>query len=352
MKILITVSSLTAGSGLSRYVLNLCNLLAESNELMVVTTHDGCDTEFGEKELNNISPYIIFRSFGIKSKIKKYLSLIRLIQNYRPDVIINNYNGVVQYILPFINKNSRIIHILHNDTDDFYRIASINARLVDGWIAPTHAIASHFNNYSKHRYDPHVEVIPHGVEISGCKERNNKQLEIVYAGVLYEHKGVKLLPEIVEELEHRQIDFHLTIIGGGILEDWLRKELNVSINNGDVFMTGVIDHDEVYERMSKADIFLYPTLLDAFGLVIAEAMMCGAIPVVTHLPGITDNLIDNGIDGFLVEKNDTEQFVNIISDLANNSDIRPEIRKAAHSKAKKNFSLDVMRQNYLNYLKR
>lgn len=350
MRFLITVSSLTAGSGLTRYVFSLCRLLAESNEIIVATTHDNGETDYGAKELYNISPKIRLISFGTKSKLNKYLSMICLIKKCRPDVIINNYNGVVQYILPFINKNIRIIHILHNDTDDFYRIASINAKRVNGWVAPTHAIANHFNEYTRHRYEPYVKVIAHGVEQADYKECINKRLEIVYAGVLYEHKGVKILPDIVAELEKKQIDFHLTIIGGGILETWLKEKLNEQINNKVVTLTGVIDHDEVYRRMSKSDIFLYPTHLDAFGLVIAEAMMCGAIPVVTHLHGITDNLISNGVDGFLIEKDDTKNFVNVIYDLAHNGARRMALSKAAHAKAMNKFSLSAMQQNYLKYL--
>ncbi len=350
MKYLIAVSSLTQGSGLSRYVLSLCNLLANSNKVSVVTTHDNVDCTYERAELDKISLDIKLISLGHKSKLGKYFGAMKAVRDEAPDVVINNYNGVFQYILPLINHKIRIVHILHNDTDDFYRIGSINGGKVDGWIAPTMAIAEHFNQYTHNRYADKVRVIAHGVEEARFSERKNERLEIVYAGVLYEHKGVKILPDIISRLIKANIDIHFTIIGNGLLDDWLKEQFDKEIENGIVTMTGVIPHDEVYRLMSKADIFLYPTHLDAFGLVIAEAMMNGAIPVVTHLPGITDNLITDGKEGFLIAQDNVESFVETIIKLKNECEFRHILSEASHKKALKCFSIDVMKDAYLKYL--
>lgn len=351
MRYLITVSSLTSGSGLTRYIFTLCEILIISgNEVYVLTTHDDSTISYERRKLDTISTTIHLISLGSHGKLRKYIEEIRIIKRIKPDVIINNYNAVTQYILPFISKAIKFIHVLHNDTTDFYRVASINRCKTDGWIAPTEMIAKHFNDYTSNKFSDKVVVIPHGVEETTLIERHNEKLEIVYTGVLYEHKGVKILPPIIRNLLDFGINLHFTIVGGGILEEWLREQFVDEIKNGIVTFTGVIDHDSVYKVMSKTDIFLYPTHLDAFGLVIAEAMMNGMVPVVTNLAGITDNLIDNGKDGYLIEQDDINSFVEIIKSLACDKTILSRVGKAAHDKAKFNLSMKKMKENYIKYL--
>ncbi|MCM1070483.1 MAG: glycosyltransferase family 4 protein [Bacteroides sp.] len=350
MRYLITVSSLTPGSGLTRYVFNLCGILKEGNELFVLTTHDEGSNEYALAELTKISPDIKLIALGKASKIGKYLKTMAWIRKISPDKIINNYNGVVQFVLPFIGSKVKVIHILHNDTDDFYRIGAINGKRIAGWIAPTQAIADHFNSYTGGKYVSRVEVIPHGVATAEHNERRSGTLEIVFAGVLYEHKGVKVLPGIIKKLLGKGIDLRFTIIGGGILADWLRESFRGEIENGTVTMTGVIDHERVYTLMSKADVFLYPTHLDAFGLVIAEAMMNGAVPVVTLLLGITDNLVDHGNNGFLLPQDDIDAFAEAIEEIYNDSEKRTALSRKAFEKAEKSLSMPVMKANYLSYL--
>lgn len=351
MRYLITVSSLTPGSGLTRYVFTLCEILiASGNEVYVLTTHDDSTISYERGELDSISKSIHLISLGSHWKLRKYIEEIRIIKRINPDVIINNYNAVTQYILPFINRTIKIIHVLHNDTNDFYRVASINRCKTDGWIAPTKSIAKHFNDYTSNKSSDKVVVIPHGVEETSLIERHNDKLEIVYTGVLYEHKGVKILPPIIRNLLDFGINLHFTIIGGGILDEWLREQFVDEIKNGIVTFTGVIDHDSVYKLMSKADIFLYPTHLDAFGLVIAEAMMNGMVPVVTNLAGITDNLIDNGKNGYLIKQDDINRFVYSIKTLSYNKETLCRLGKYAHNKAKSHFSMQRMKENYISYL--
>ncbi len=238
---------------------------------------------------------------------------------------------------------------MHNEWIDFYRIGSINGNRVNAWISPTQTVADAFNSFSSTRFKDRVKVIPHGVDEQNPVKKENDKLKIVFTGVLYVHKGVEILPLIIKGLIHRGLTLQFTIIGDGVMKDWLKEQFASEINEGIVEIVGVIPHDEVYKRMSQADIFLYPTHLDAFGLVIAEAMMCGAVPVVTLLPGITDNLITDGVDGFLLEKDNVDQFVNKIMLLNSDSELRKKMQTAAYNTAKTKLSLSTMQKNYIEF---
>lgn len=353
MKILQIVPFITAGSGMGKYVLNLSSILANKGHVMSVITTHSIYADYEKEELNKHKSECIGQ-LGGASKIARYIKLIRLINRHRPEVLIVSYDGTAQFILPFISRKIKVIHILHNNTDDFYRVGSINGWRISGWIAPTRAIADNFNAYTHSRFADRVSVIPHGVELP--TDENTKTLakkpELIFVGVHYEHKGVKVLPDIIKRLISLGLDFHFTIVGNGELTDWLKDSLNAEIQAGVVTFTGVIPANEVYKRQAYADIFVYPTHVDAFGLVIAEAMINGTVPVVTDLKGITDNLIVNGENGFLMLQDDVDAFVSKIQRLITDRLLLSRLKENAKTAALARFTLDKMGDNYNSYLRR
>lgn len=351
MKIAITVSETTPSGGLSKYIYTLADILTNkcSNEIWIIVTHlskVNHDLEELSKNKN-----INICHLGDFSLIKKYTSLILTLRKINPDVIINNYNAPTQYILPFLKKRSKIIHILHSCTNNFYRLASINAYFVDNWIAPTPAIRNYFNEYTKQKYRNRVAVIPHGVPspIDNPIKSHNR-LHLVFIGALYEHKGVKILPNIIKRLLDKQYNFHFTFIGDGPLRKELENELKTEVERNCVWFTGNISSKNVYTQLLQSDILVYPTHIDAFGLVIAEAMIHGCIPVTTHLKGITDSLIDDGVNGFLIPMDRIDIFVDRISQLIEDKNLRTTMSNAATRKASACFSLDVMRKHYTTFI--
>lgn len=352
MRYLITVPFLSPGSGLSRYIFSLCKLLSADNEVYVLTTHNTADTSYEQSEINNCNSNIGLISLGLKSKILKYFTVLKWIKRIRPDVIVNNFNAVIQYILPLLSRKIKFVHVLHADVPDFYRIGNINAKYTDAWIAPTIAVAIHFNELTNNKYHSLVKVIPHGVsESKSVGHQTGNTLELVFAGVLSTHKGAQHLPAICKLLKEKDVDFRLTIIGDGFLKENLQSAFAEQIRTGRVKLTGVISHEQVYEFMSKSDIFLYPTNCDSFGLVIAEAMMNGAVPVVGLLPGVTDTLIDDGRNGYLVAPQDVESFVEKILQLYKNHSKLSDMRNEAMLTARTRFSESVMSANYIKFLK-
>lgn len=350
MKIVITVSQTTPGGGLTKYICTLTEILTDNidNEVWIISTHPSKTNPVIERFTKEKK--VIYISLGHLTLIKKYFSLIRVLRKISPDVIFNNYNAPTQYILPFLPSKIKIIHILHNNTEDFYRVASINGNYVNRWIAPTPALARYFDKYTHEKYSSQIIVIPHGVGNPICLPIKSEMVELTYVGVLYEHKGVRILPDIIKALLEKKYHFHFTFIGDGILRDELEKILYSEIENGIVEFTGRISGDDVYQRLSKTDIFVYPTHIDAFGLVIAEAMINQAIPIVTLLPGITDSIVDDGVNGCLVEKDNIEMFVQRISTLINNVPLKETMRKNAKKKAFDYFSLEKMKDNYTKFL--
>lgn len=353
MKIVITVNSLTKGSGLSKYIYNLCNVLRDDSNNMVhiITTH-AVQPEF-EANVFKEDARIKLHQLHMYTKYWRYIKLMHLFRKLNADLIIINYHALSQYVLPLCKRSAKAVHVIHGETPDFYRIAAINGNSIDGWITPTIGVKNRFNTYTHNIYEDRVTAIPHGVESPrryGVVSHRGERLEIVFTGVLYEHKGVLTLPAIVAKLKENDVDFHFSIIGKGILADELKQQMIDSITDGSVEFTGVISAYEVYQRMSNAHIFLYPTQIDSFGLVIAEAMMNGAVPIVSHLKDITDVLIDDGKNGYLISSpKDAGAFAEKIMELNNDREKLLSMSDAAKCKAESDFTIENFQENYTNY---
>lgn len=352
MRIAIVVSQITPGGGLSKYICTLTDILTKDtyNQVYVVTTHQSEVNP--ELEILVSTRGVQYLSLETLSTIKKYFALASLLRKLSPDVVINNYNATTQYILPFLPKQTKIVHIIHGITDDFYRVASINGKYVDKWVIPTPALEKEFNAYTKLKYKDRIVTIPHAVDESSTEiyKKGSDIVQLTFIGVLYDHKGVLILPDVIKRLACKRYKFHFTFIGDGVLRKELETALKEEVSKGVVDFTGRIDSKEVYQKLQQTDIFVYPTHLDSFGLVIAEAMMNGAVPVVTCLKGITDTIVDFGINGYLETLDDVDGFVEHISYLIENDEKRKQMSQSSIEKAKTCFSKEVMKRNYKDML--
>lgn len=352
MRIAIIVSQITPGGGVSKYICTLADILAKDtdNQVYVLTTHTSeVNPQLEQLKVERGVQHI---SLGGLSTIKKYFALISQLRKLSPDIIINNYNATLQYILPFLKRKTKIVHVIHGITNDFYRVASINGKLVDKWVIPTPALEKEFNTYTKGKYKDRIVTIPHAVDeaLDRFAKKESEFIQLTFVGVLYEHKGVLILPDVIKRLTDKRSKFHFTFIGDGVLRNDLETALNEEVSKGIVEFTGRIDSKVVYQKLQQTDVFVYPTHIDSFGLVIAEAMMNGAVPVVTCLKGITDTIVDAGINGYLETQDDVDGFVEHISCLIENDEERKRMSEAAINKANTCFSKEVMRRNYMDMI--
>ena len=348
MKKILIVNSHIPWGGLGQFTLSLAHGLAdEGYEVHGLVTHSDEDNFATFKKLTKTTTYV-----GHLNKLKKYFAVLWLIWRTRPDVIIINYNGLIHFLLPFI-PNTTIISIIHSDIDDFYRIAQINHAYVNAWVAPTPGIKEGFINYANfERAKNDTVVISHGVSKSNHidSKHDETELRLVFVGAVYEHKGADLLPQIMEKILADIPYAKLRIIGSGKLESELKSEFEAKGMSKSVEFMGVIPHEQVRETMAQSDILLFPTRVEAFGLVIAEAMMERTVPVVTLLPGITDATVEDSKTGFLIPMNDVDTFAQRVVMLGKNPQLLEEVSKASLNTAKEKLSLKTMTDNYVSLI--
>ncbi|MDP3465877.1 MAG: glycosyltransferase family 4 protein [Sulfuricurvum sp.] len=349
LSVLIVNSHIPWG-GLGQFTLSLAQgLKSEGYEVHGLVTHSDEDNFNAFKHLTSTTTYV-----GNLGKLAKYIAVLKLLWKLKPDVTLINYNAVIHFLLPFIPK-SRVIDIIHNDVEDFYRISKINHHYVNAWVAPTPGIKEGYIKYAGlPRAKNDTVVISHGISQSKTVRPayNETELNLAFVGAVYEHKGADMLPQIMEKILAVVPYAKLRIIGSGKLESALKSEFESKGMSKSIEFMGVIPHEGVRETLAQSDILLFPTRVEAFGLVIAEAMMEGAVPVVTLLPGITDATVENGETGYLISKDDVETFAKKVIDLARDRNLLVSMSNRCKIAAQEHLSLSTMGRNYRDLIEK
>jgi glycosyltransferase involved in cell wall biosynthesis len=172
-----------------------------------------------------------------------------------------------------------------------------------------------------------VQVVPYGapsVSYASGESRSGK-LAVLFVGALSQAKGLKYLLEAAAKLE-RQID--LTLIG---------KRVSSLIPTPAVLdkhrWIPSLAYDDLLREMARHDVLVLPSLHEGFGLVIGEAMAQGLVVIATPHTAAPD-LIDDGVDGFIIPIRSAEAITEKLELLRLDPARLAEMKQAARRKAK------------------
>lgn len=179
-------------------------------------------------------------------------------------------------------------------------------KLADTIVCASSYIKSTLQRYSL-RSSKDIRVIPYGYPPIHAKAyRTSKPLKLLYVGNLTQSKGLSYLFKAVNKLNDK---IQLSLIGKGIL---LTGDYHKYLEKYNYL--GNRSHDEVLEEMSKADIFVFPTLSDGFGMVVTESMSVGT-PVIATENSCGRDIIKTYKNGWLVPIQDSDAIYNILNNL-------------------------------------
>jgi glycosyltransferase involved in cell wall biosynthesis len=160
---------------------------------------------------------------------------------------------------------------------------------------------------------------------------NGNLLKLVSVGTLNNRKNQHFQIEIAQELNQIGIDFTLKIIGDGPYFVELKEHIiNFNLQEK-VILVGKTNHVEKF--LEESDIFLHTAHYEPFGLVLIEAMASG-LPIITFNGGGNEEIIQNGVNGFLMNKLDKNMFSTKIIELFGNKNEYNQISKNALNTAK------------------
>ena len=138
---------------------------------------------------------------------------------------------------------------------------------------------------------------------------------IAFLGRLVLEKGLDVFADACDLLTAKGVAHKVLVIGDGPARAWFAERLPQAIFLGQ--QTGT----DLARALASGDIFLNPSVTEAFGNVTLEAMACG-LPVVAAAATGATNLVRDGESGSLVEPGEVEQFADALERYVRDPDLR------------------------------
>lgn len=155
----------------------------------------------------------------------------------------------------------------------------------------------------------------------------------------HSHKGQSTIIAAARLAAAARPDWHFLMCGDGRDEQRFRDEIGALTN---VELTGWVEN--VGDYLASFDLFVYPSLHEALGSTLLDAMQAGLPVVASRVGGIPD-IVADGINGLLVEPENPQELFNALAAIADDEPLRNEIR-ARNRKRAAAFSSGSMAESY------
>ncbi len=161
---------------------------------------------------------------------------------------------------------------------------------------------------------------------------------------LIEQKGLRDLLQVARRVKDAGCPATFVIVGEG----HLRKELEAMRDdlqlNDSVVLTGWVPN-AADRALPNFDVFFQPSLWEAMSMVVLEAMGSGRAVVATRV-GENTHVIDDGVDGLLVDAGDVDGQAAALIRLIADADLRQRMGAAAKRRVAENFTVTHMARAY------
>ncbi|MCM0196173.1 MULTISPECIES: glycosyltransferase family 4 protein [Bacteroides] len=146
--------------------------------------------------------------------------------------------------------------------------------------------------------------------------------QVIAVGRYMPQKGFDRLISAWKIVSERHPDWILRIYGDG-----MRETLQKQIDTLEISKTCILEHSvrNVIDKYCESSIFVLSSRFEGFGMVITEAMVCGVPPIAFTCPCGPRDIIENNIDGILVENGDITGLADKICFLIENETVRKEM---------------------------
>jgi glycosyltransferase involved in cell wall biosynthesis len=151
-------------------------------------------------------------------------------------------------------------------------------------------------------------------------------------------KGVPYLIEAMDRLQQANYQWQLMIVGEGELKkDYFDFANQLGVGHKTIFAGYVADND-LPSYYNLADVCVLPSIdqSEAFGLTLLEAMACAKPVVATNLAGVR-TVVDDGLDGLLVQPKNANDLAAKINYLLTNFNIAQQFGKNGRRKIEQNY---------------
>ncbi|BCU70267.1 glycosyltransferase family 4 protein [Stygiolobus caldivivus] len=221
------------------------------------------------------------------------------------DVVIDSIAHAVPFFSYKVNRKTiGLIHHVHQDVVDF-ELNPVLSRIVkhlEKGVKNYRNLISVSNTTKKElikRFgidEDKIRVIYNGIDHEKFKPGEKSEYPLVlWIGRLKKYKNPLDAIKIFKRLKNRKAI--LTIVGTGEMEDEVKRAISGEKN---IFFLGRVEEGKKINLYQKAWVVLSTSFIEGWGMTVVEANSCGT-PAVAYSKGSLPEIIQDGVNGFLVE---------------------------------------------------
>ena len=178
--------------------------------------------------------------------------------------------------------------------------------------------------------------VPYGVDLTNFRPvpKEDKIFRIIHCGAISIQKGAHYLLQAFYELNLPGAELWLIDSMSNEIKPFLEK-----YDNGRVFHKGPYPQNILYRYYSQGSVFCLASIQEGLAMVIPQAMACGLPAICTTNTGGED-IVRDGIDGFIIPIRDVEALKEKILFMYENPERRREMGESARLRVQSGFSWD------------
>lgn len=184
-------------------------------------------------------------------------------------------------------------------------------------------------------FKAHITAVPNPIDFKGDEAPDttrSDRFKILYVGRLEPKKNLPFLISSFQRIVTQIPNAELIIAGTGTEEQALHRQVINADLWGKVTFLGHIRHDQLPALYAACDVFVLPSVLEAQPLVVMEAMRFSRPVIVTDEIVSARELVDHGVNGFIVDADSVEDLANKLTFLYDNPEQCKQMGQAGHDR--------------------
>ena len=357
--------------GLEKQTVTLINELAKDSryKIQIISVYDmlngksfySLDKNVDVKFLSNFGPnhkafYYALKHFRlikllkesfvmIKCGVYKSFILKKYIKKLDTDIIISSRIEFSKLIKRIDTLNISQEHSYINSKKYINKVKKY-FKNIDKIVVMTKKAKEDYEKWLKYSNSKaKVYDIPNMLEeskVDNFAKFNNKTL--ISVGRLEKEKDFLTLLDVFKIINEKYNDVKLKIVGEGLQRREIEEKIEKLNLNNKVILTGRISSQEVQEQMSASSVFVLTSLCESFSLVLCEAMEIGLPCVSFNIDVGPKEIIQNGINGYLIDNRDVNDMASCIENLLIDENKWNNISNNSIESVKKYYSESVVNE--------
>lgn len=286
---------------------------------------------------------------GIQLLRRKEKRNINEVKNCKSDIIISTtpyLNGLVSKFAPKSTLKIGWEHSHHHNNSDYINTIIETSKGLDKFVVVSDKLARFYSKILT------CEVIgkPNYLEELANGETILNRKNIITVGRLSEEKGIKDLIKVFYYIKKVNPNIIYHIVGDGQERKNIEKEIKRLKLEDNIKLYGFKDQNFINELYKNSSLYIMGSYTEACPLVLAEAMSYG-VPCIafTSAEGAND-LIMNGVNGFLVHKRDFKYMAKTVVQCLSNEKFLKQLSYNA-KRTSKNYDKEQAIKEWLKILK-